>query len=153
MFYSKNFIVFHLIIRSSTHGELAFFFFLYTGLELCLVSQSCLTLVPQGSCAHGSLQARILEWVTVPSSYSVREHSNSILLALLFSQYYLLKRLSFLHCILLPPLSYINWPKVCGFIYGLSIMLYQSICLFLCRYHTVLMTIVLWYTLKSILYI
>ena len=144
MFYSKNFIVCHLIIRASTHGELAlFFFFLYTGLELCLVSQSCLTLVPQGSSAHGSLQARILEWVAVPSSYSVREHSNSILLALLFSQYYLLKRLSFLHCILLPPLSYTNWPKVHGFIYGLSVMLYQSICLFLCHYHTVLMTIVL----------
>ena len=37
----------------------------------------------------------------------VRERSNFILLymAALFSQHHLLKRLSFLHCIVLPPLS------------------------------------------------
>ena len=40
----------------------------------------------------------------------VREYSNFILLhiAVQFSEHYLLKRLSFLHCILLPPLSCIR---------------------------------------------
>ena len=39
--------------------------------------------------------------------YGVREYSNFILLhvAVQFSQHHLLKRLSFLHCISLPPLS------------------------------------------------
>ena len=39
--------------------------------------------------------------------YSVREYSNFILLhvAVQFSKHHLLKRLSFLHCIFLPPLS------------------------------------------------
>ena len=42
--------------------------------SVCLVSQSCLTLWESmdcslpGSCVHGILQARILEWVTVPFS-------------------------------------------------------------------------------------
>ena len=41
---------------------------------LCLVAQSCLTLCipldcsPPGSSVHGILQARILEWVAMPSS-------------------------------------------------------------------------------------
>ena len=41
---------------------------------LCLVTQSCLTLCdsmdcsPPGSSVHGILQARILEWVAMPSS-------------------------------------------------------------------------------------
>ena len=47
--------------------------------------------------------------------YGVREYSNFILLhvALQFSQNHLLKRLSFLHCIFLPPVSQIIWPEVC----------------------------------------
>ena len=42
--------------------------------ELCLVTQSCLTLVTPWTVAHqaplsmGILQARILEWVAIPSS-------------------------------------------------------------------------------------
>ena len=43
-------------------------------------------------------------------------------LAVQFSQYHLLKRLYFLHCIFLPPLSKIRCPQVCGFISGLSIL-------------------------------
>ena len=41
---------------------------------LCLVTHSCLTLCnpmdysPPGSSVHGILQARILEWVAMPSS-------------------------------------------------------------------------------------
>ena len=42
--------------------------------------------------------------------YSVKECSKFILLhiAVQFSQYHLLKRLSFLHCVFLPPLSKIR---------------------------------------------
>ena len=42
--------------------------------SLCSVTQLCLTLCdpmdcsPQGSSVHGILQARILEWVAMPSS-------------------------------------------------------------------------------------
>ena len=71
--------------------------------------------------------------------------SNFILLhmAVQFSQ------VSFLHCIVLPPLSKIRCPQVCGFISGLSVIFHWSIFLFLCQYHTVLMTVALQYGLKS----
>ena len=36
-----------------------------------------------------------------------------------------------------------------GFIYGLSILFHLSIFLFVCQYHTVLMTVALWHSLKS----
>ena len=42
-----------------------------------------------------------------------------------------------------------NWPWVCGFISGLSILCHWNRCLFLCQDHTVLITIALWYCLKS----
>ena len=61
-----------------------------------------------------------------------------------FSQHHLLKRLSLLECIFLPPLSKIRSPYVCGFISGLSILFHWSICLSLCQYHTVLMTVALY---------
>ena len=56
--------------------------------------------------------------------YGVRKSSNFICLHLVvqFSQHHLLKRLSFLYCIFLPPLSKIRCPYVCGFISGLSIL-------------------------------
>ena len=52
----------------------------------------------------------------------VRKWSSFILLQVVdqFSQHHLLKRLSLLHCIFLPPLSKIRCPYVCGFISGLS---------------------------------
>ena len=54
----------------------------------------------------------------------VRKCSSFILLQVVdqFSQHHLLKRLSLLHCIFLPPLSKIRFPYVCGFIYGLSVL-------------------------------
>ena len=61
----------------------------------------------------------------------------------------LLKRLSLPHCIFLPPLSKIRYPQVHGFISGLSILFHWSIFLFLFWYYTVLMTIALYYNLKS----
>ena len=56
--------------------------------------------------------------------YGVRKCSNFILLhvAAQFSQHHLLKRLSFLPCIFLPPLSKKRCRQVCGFISGLSIL-------------------------------
>ena len=83
--------------------------------------------------------------------YGVREYSNFIPLhvAVQFSQHHLLKRLSFLHWMFLPPLSTVRWPYVCGFISGFSILFLWSIFLFLCQYHTVLITVALYYSLKS----
>ena len=56
--------------------------------------------------------------------YGARKCSIFILLQVAdqHSQHHLLKRLSFLHCIFLPPLSKIRCPYVCGFISGLSIL-------------------------------
>ena len=56
--------------------------------------------------------------------YGVRKCSSFILLQVVgqFSQHHLLKRLSFLHFIFLPPLSKIRCPYVRGFISGLSIL-------------------------------
>ena len=83
--------------------------------------------------------------------YGVRKCSNFILLhgAVQFSQHHLLNRLFLPHCIFLPPLSKIRYPQVHGFISGLSILFHWSIFLFLCQYHTVLMTLALQYNLKS----
>ena len=56
--------------------------------------------------------------------YGVRKCSSFILFQVVdqFFQHHLLKRLSFLHCIFLPPLSKIRCPYVRGFISGLSIL-------------------------------
>ena len=53
--------------------------------------------------------------------YGVRKYSSFILLQVVdwFSQHHLLKRLFFIHCIFLPPLSKIRCPYVRGFISGL----------------------------------
>ena len=77
--------------------------------------------------------------------------SNLILLhvAIQFSQPHLLKGLSFLHCIFLPPLLKIRCPQLCGFISWLSFLFYWSIFLSLFQYHTVFMTVALQYNLKS----
>ena len=77
--------------------------------------------------------------------YGVRKCSNFILLhgAVQFSQHHLLKRLPLPHCIFLPPLSKIRHPQAHGFISGLSILFLWSIFLFLCQYHSVLMTVAL----------
>ena len=58
--------------------------------------------------------------------YGVIRCSSFILLQVVdqFIQHHLLKRLSFLHCVFLPPLSEIMCPEVHGFISGLSILLH-----------------------------
>ena len=54
----------------------------------------------------------------------VKKCSNLVLLhiAVQFSEHHLLKRLSFLHCIFLPPLLKIRCPCVYGFISRLSML-------------------------------
>ena len=54
--------------------------------------------------------------------YGVRKCSSFILLQVVdqFSQHHLLKRLSLIHCVFLPPLSKIRCPYVRGFIFGLT---------------------------------
>ena len=77
-------------------------------------------------------------------SYFIPSH-----VAVQFTQHHLLKRLSLLHCIFLPPLSKIRWLYVHEFIPGLSILFHLSIFLFFCQDHTVLITAALSYSLKS----
>ena len=83
--------------------------------------------------------------------YGVRKWSSFILLhvGVQFSQYHLLKRLSYFHCIFLPALLKINWPYNCGFISEFSILLHGSMCLSLCQYPTVLTTTTLCHNLES----
>ena len=88
--------------------------------------------------------------------YGVRKRSvlsmvlqSFILRAVKFSHHRLLKMLSFLCCIFLPYLLKIRCPQINGFVSGLSILFQWPIYLFLCQYHTVLMTVALQYTLKS----
>ena len=57
------------------------------------------------------------------------------------SQHQLCKRLYFLYCIFLPPLSNINWLQVCGFTSGLSILFHWSVYMFLGQYHIVFISI------------
>ena len=77
--------------------------------------------------------------------YGVRKCSHFILLhvAVQVSKCHLLKTLSLPHCIFLSPLSKIRYPWVHGFIFGLSLLFHGSIFLFLCQYHTVLITVAL----------
>ena len=83
--------------------------------------------------------------------YGVRKCSSFILLQVVdqFSQYHLLKRLSLIHCISLPPLSKIRCSQLHGFISGLAILFYYFIFLSLCQQHAVLMTVSLQQILKS----
>ena len=76
--------------------------------------------------------------------YDVRKCSHFILLhvAVQFSQHHLLKRLSLSHGIFLPPLSKIRY--IGASVYSWAFYLVPlSTFLFLCQYHTVLMTIAL----------
>ena len=89
-----------------------------------------------------------LEFIFV---YSVSWWSTSFFLhlAVQISQHHLLKRLFLLHFIFLPPLFNINWPWKFGFISGLSVLFHWSMCLFLCQYQAVLITVGLLYNLIS----
>ena len=115
------------------------------GILLWFMSLSVLPMFSSKSFIVSGLTFRSLIHFQFIFVYGVRECSNFILLhvAVQFIQHHLLKRLFFLHCIFLPPLSKIMGPYVCGFISGLSLLFYWFIFLFLCQYHTVLITIAL----------
>ena len=78
------------------------------------MSQSALPMFSSKSLIVSGLTFRSLIHFEFIFVYGVRECSNFILLhvAVPFSQHHLLKRLSFLHCIFLPPLS-----KICVWVY------------------------------------
>ena len=88
------------------------------------MSESVLPIFFSGSFIVAGLIFRTLIHFEFIFVYGVRKCYSFILLQVTdeFSQYHLLKRLSFLHCIVLPPLSKIRCPYVCGFISGLSIL-------------------------------
>ena len=115
------------------------------------MSKSFLPVFSSGSFIVSGLTFRSLIHFEFVFVYSRRECTNFILLhvAVQFFQHYLLKRLSLPHYIFLPPLSYINQTYVHGFLLGISVLSHCSMCLFLCQYHTVLITVVLWYSFKS----
>ena len=69
-------------------------------------------------------------------------------LSVQLSQHHLLKRLFLLHFKLLLLLwSNINWLQRFGFISGISILFHCSMCLFLCQYQAVLITVASLYSL------
>ena len=115
------------------------------------MSKSFLPVFSSGSFIVSGLTFRSLIHFEFVFVYSRRECTNFILLhvAVQFFQHYLLKRLSLPHYIFLPPLSYINQTYVHGFLLGISVLSHCSMCPFLCQYHTVLITVVLWYSFKS----
>ena len=112
----------------------------------CDLCQSVLTMFSSRTFIASGLIFRSLIHFEFIFVYGVRKCSTFILLQVVdqFSQHHLLKKLSFLHCPFLPPVSKISCPLVCGFISGLFIFFFHwSIFLSLCHYHTVLMTVVL----------
>ena len=88
------------------------------------MSESVLPIFSSRSFIVSGLTFRSLIYFEFIFVYGVRKCSHFILLQVVnqFSQHHLIKRLSFLRCIFLPPLSKIRCPYVCGFISGLSIL-------------------------------
>ena len=88
------------------------------------MSESVLPMFSSSSFIVSGLTFRSLIHFEFILVYGVKKCLSFILLQVVgqFSQHHLLKRLSFLHCIFLPPLSKIRCPYVCGFIAGLSIL-------------------------------
>ena len=79
---------------------------------LWFMSESVLPMFSSRSLIGSGLTFRPLIHFEFVFVYGVRKCSSFILLQVVdqFSQHYLLKRLSFLHCIFLPPLSKISCP-------------------------------------------
>ena len=80
------------------------------------MSESVLPMFSSRSFIVSGLMFRSLIHFQFIFVYGVRKCSSFILLQVVdqFSQHHLLKRLSLLHCIFLPPLSKIRCPQVCG---------------------------------------
>ena len=110
---------------------------------LWFMSESVLPMFSSKSFIVSGLTFRFLIHFEFIFVCGVKKYSSFIFLQVVdqFSQHHLLKRLPFLHCIFLTPLSKIRCPYVRGFISGLSILFHWSIFLTLCQYHTFLMTV------------
>ena len=80
------------------------------------MSESVLLMFSSRSFIVSGLMFKFLIYFEFIFVYGVRKCSSYILLQVddQFSQHHLLKRLSFLHCIFLLPLSKIRCPQVCG---------------------------------------
>ena len=90
------------------------------------MSESVLPMFSSRSFIVSGLTFRSLIHFEFVFVYGVRKCSSFILLQVVdrFPQHHLLKRLSLIHCIFLPPLLKIGCPQVCGFISGLSVLLH-----------------------------
>ena len=88
------------------------------------MSESVLPMFSSRGSIVSSLTFRSLIYFEFIFVHGVSKYSSFILLQVVdqFSKHYLIKRLSFLHCIFLPPLSKIRCPWVHGFISGVSIL-------------------------------
>ena len=77
-----------------------------------ITSESVLPMFSSKSCIYSGLTFRSLIHFEFIFVYYVRKCSSFILLQVVdqFSQHHLLKRLSFLHCVFLPPLLKIKCP-------------------------------------------
>ena len=116
------------------------------------MSQSVLPTFSSKSFTVSGLTFRSLIHFEFIFLYGVRKCYNFTLLyvAVQFSQHHLLKRLSLPHCIFFPHLSKKKKVPIGAWAYFWAFILFQwSLFLFLCQYHTVLMTIALQYNLKS----
>ena len=87
---------------------------------LWCMSESVLPMFSSRSFIVSGLTFRSLIHFEFIFVYGIRKCSSFILLQVIdqFSQHHLLKRLSLIHCIFLPPLSKIRCPYVRGFISG-----------------------------------
>ena len=93
-------------------------------LLLSFMSESVWPMFSSESLIVSGLIYRSLIHLELIFVYGVRECSHFILfhVAVQFSQHHLLNKLSFLHCISLPPLSWMSWLSVRGLNSGLSIL-------------------------------
>ena len=112
VFFMVSFAVQKLLSFIRSHLFIFVFIFITLGggskkILLQFMSKSALPMFSSKSFIVSGLSFRSLIHFEFIFVYAVREYSNSIPLnvAVLFSQHHLLKRLSFLHCIFLPPWS------------------------------------------------
>ena len=140
-----------LIFKSSVHFKLIFVSRV-TATAAAKSLQSCPTLCdpidgsPPGSSVPGILQARILEWGAI-AKIGVKFHI-SVCSYLVFQGPFveetILCPLSILGSLIKYQLSIYR-----GFISGLSFLFHLPMCLFVCQYHAILITVALQYNLKS----
>ena len=108
---------------------------------LWFMSKSILSMFSSRSFIVSGLPFKSLIHFEFNFVYGVRECSHFVLLigAVWFSQHHFLKRLSFLHCMFLPPWYRLVDHRCLGLFLGFSI-LFHWLYLCFCHYHTVVMT-------------